>query len=214
MVQRVLRLRKHSLSSPWVGTTDGKGYVVASYSFRSQPVDAMPKALERRVSCAYPIVTRGPDPCFARSRNKVIIAKVIQPPVNKIPASNISSPRIGPRLARWTSSDTLDAGDRVNRDLPVISNCLDAKNPNVIAAEPPTDGASQGDMMAWLAVIVGENLAPMSIGLKVLPTQHRGIEISLQPTGSRSPNIEIAVAPRLENQEDNGKNARKEQRQR
>ena len=129
MVQRVLRLGKHSLSSPWVGTTDGKGYVVASYSFRSQPVGAMPEALERRVSCAYPIVTRGPDPCFARSRNKVIIAKAIQPPVNK-----------------------------------------------------------------------------------KTTTQHRGIEISLQPTGSRSPNIEIAVAPRLENQEDNGKNARKEQR--
>src|SRR5262245_30302294 len=104
MVQRVLRLGKHSLSSPWVGTTDGKGYVVASYSFRLQPVGAMPEELERRVSCAYPIVTRGPSPCFAR------IAKAIQPPVNKIPASNISSPGIGPRLARWTSSETLDAG--------------------------------------------------------------------------------------------------------
>src|SRR6516165_12493459 len=59
---------------------------------------------------AYPIVTRGPGPCFTRSRNKVIAAKAIQPPVNKMPASNISSPGIGPRLARWTSSGRLDIG--------------------------------------------------------------------------------------------------------
>ena len=85
-------------------------YVIASYSFGSWAVGAKPEALERRVSCAYPIVTRGPGPCFARSRKKVTIAKEIQPPMKKTPASNISSPGMGPRLARWTSSDRLDTG--------------------------------------------------------------------------------------------------------
>ena len=102
----------------------------------------------------------------------------------------------------------------MNRDLPVIGNRLNAKNPNVIAAQPPTDGASQADMMARLAVIIGEYLGPMIIGLELFPAQHRGIEISLKPASSRPPNIEIAVAPRLENQEDNGKNACKEEWQR
>ena len=39
----------------------------------------------------------------------------------------------------------------------------------VVTGLPLTNGASKADMMARLAVIVGENLGPMSIGLEVFP---------------------------------------------
>ena len=124
------------------------------------------------------------------------------------------------QLARnWTETGTLHQLEearyrhRVNGDLAVIGECLDAENPDVIAAQPPTDGASKADVMARRAVVFGEHLGPFRIGHEGLAAQHGGIEISLNPAGSRPPHIEVAVTPRLKNQEDDAQNACKQERQ-
>ena len=45
-------------------------------------------------------------------------------------------------------------GFRVDRDLAVIGECLNAEDPYVIAAQPSPDGAGKGDVMARFAVIL------------------------------------------------------------
>src|SRR6476659_4750746 len=66
-------------------------------------------------------------------------------------------------------------------------------------------------MMARLAVIVRKNLGPISIGLEAFPAQHRCIEVLFHPASPRAPDVEVAVAPRLENQEHDAKNTREQQ---
>ena len=81
------------------------------------------------------------------------MAKEIQPPMKRTSASNISSPGMGPTLARCTSSDRLDTGTRVDRDLAVVGERLNAEDPYVITAQPPPDGAGKGDVMTRLDII-------------------------------------------------------------
>src|SRR4029077_5702431 len=70
---------------------------------------------------------------------------------------------------------------RVNRDLAVIGDRLDAENTDVIAAQPPTYGESEDDVMARRAVVVRQHVGPLGIGHEGLAAQHGRVEISLNP---------------------------------
>src|SRR5262249_43419800 len=125
------------------------------------------------------------------------------------------------QLARdWTETSTLDqlgkarCWHRVNRDLAVIGDRLDAENPDVIAPQPPTDGASEADVMSWFAVVICQHVGPLGIGHEGFAAQHGSVEISLNPACPCPPHVEIAVTPRLKNQEDDAKDACEQERQR
>src|SRR4029079_3826569 len=74
------------------------------------------------------------------------------------------------QLARnWTETGTLHQlvearyRHRVNGDLAVIGECLDAENPDVIAAQPPTNGASEADVVSWRTVVVRQQVGARGI---------------------------------------------------
>ncbi len=69
---------------------------------------------------------------------------------------------------------------RVDRELAVVRNCLDHKDPDVCAAEPPTDRAGEADVVARIAIVPRQQLGPAQTQPNAFAPDHRRVEISLE----------------------------------
>src|SRR6266404_7041434 len=84
---------------------------------------------------------------------------------------------------------------RMDRYLAVIGEHLDCEDPNVVATQPPPCSADKRNVMARRSVVARENRLPAVVAR--FTGKHWGVEIPLQPTRSGSPDIEVAITPRL-----------------
>ena len=63
-------------------------------------------------------------------------------------------------------------------------------------------------------VVVGEQHVPLAVDAHPLAAQHRPVDVGLHQPAARPPDVEVAVAPRLEQQEDHDEQPHQDQRQR
>src|SRR6478609_10218546 len=91
---------------------------------------------------------------------------------------------------------------RMDGQLTVVCNGLDDEDPNVSAPEAPADRAGQADMIAWIDVILRQQLGPARVKPHALAPDHGRIEIRFEQARAGSPDVEITVAARFEQKED------------
>src|SRR5688500_15923196 len=96
---------------------------------------------------------------------------------------------------RGPSPELADVGQRIRMDheLAEIRERLDGQNPAVSAAQTAAHRTGQADVVARLAVIVGEDVVPAVQG-HAFAAQHRRVEVRLQPAAAGAPDVEVAVA--------------------
>ena len=68
--------------------------------------------------------------------------------------------------------------------------------------------------MARIAVIIRQNQRPTCARVHALSTQHGGIKVGFHPSRPGPPDVEVTVAPCLEDQEHDDEDANEHQRQR
>src|SRR5262249_17038759 len=89
----------------------------------------------------------------------------------------------------------------MDRELAIVSNGLDDKNPSVCAAKAAADGADKADVIARRDIILRQQLGPTRITLHAFPRDHRGEEVCFEQARACSPDVEIPISAGFEHEE-------------
>ena len=105
-------------------------------------------------------------------------------------------------------------GCGVDQQLADIGGDLDREDPAIVAPEPAPGGFHQADVQVGTDIVVVEDLVPAIVDANALAAQDRPEELQLHDMGAQAPEVEEAVAARLDRQEHRDQQAHQGQRQR
>src|SRR5262245_33521136 len=81
-------------------------------------------------------------------------------------------------------------GYRMNRELAIVGNGLDHENPGVCTAKSSTDRAQIADVVARIAIVIGQQLGPARIQNHAFTLDHGRIEVGLEQPRACAPDVE------------------------
>src|SRR3990167_7616671 len=100
----------------------------------------------------------------------------------------------------------------MNDDLADISEGLEREDIAVIVTDASSERAPETDVILRRQVILRQHILPWAGFGPVRSEQQRRVEIRFDPAAARAPDVEIAIAPRLEDEKDGDQPADEEQR--
>jgi len=122
--------------------------------------------------------------------------------VEKYSRNNDQSPR------NWTYGGPLPdlgkggQGRRMDCELAVVRNSLDHENPSIGAAKSSANRARIADVVARIAIVIGQQLGLARTQRHAFTLDHRRVEVCLEQTRACAPDVEISIATGLKQQED------------
>src|SRR4029077_1968862 len=88
--------------------------------------------------------------------------------------------------------------DRMNDQFADIGHSLDQKNPEIVAPNPAADRCHETNVVVRVPVVLGEYRLPASFHMEIAVPEHRDVKVLFKPPRPGTPDIEIAIATRLE----------------
>src|SRR5262249_8772220 len=109
----------------------------------------------------------------------------------------------------------VERGDRsrMNEQLADVGGHLNEENPAVVAPQPSSDRLQERDVERRSAIILVERLVPTVVDPHPVPAQDRAEELHPQDMGADPPEIEIAVASRLDAEKNRDQQPHENERQ-
>ena len=101
----------------------------------------------------------------------------------------------------------------MDEELAVVGHRLDGQDPAIVASQAAPRRLGEADVEVQALIVVGQRLVPAIVDPEALAAEDRPEELRLHDPDPHAPDVEVAIAARLEDQEDDDEEAHQRQRQ-